>query len=251
METPLDDILNGSTPEPSEPPVEEAQPPETIGQPRDDAGRFAAKETGETPQEAAEPVPPTEQPSDQGQYAALKDERRKRQDLERQLAEMRDQISRPQPQPEPPADFWEDPQSFMARQFEQFGNQFRERLRHEQQIERIDVSEASARSKYADYDDAFHAFRQAVETNPALAQQMMQSGDPAEFAYRKGRTALELERVGSIDDLLKAERAKWEAEVKAVMPAPTFPSTTATDGSVGARSGPAWSGPKSMDDLLR
>jgi hypothetical protein len=63
---------------------------------------------------------------------------------------------------------------------------------------------------------------------------------------------MDLERVGSFDELLKAERAKWEAEAKAAMPAPqpTFPTSTASDGSVASRGGPVWSGPTPDKTLL-
>jgi hypothetical protein len=56
----LDAILNG---EDTSAPIEaEAAPqPETIGQPRDESGKFAPKSTGET-QETVNAVPPTEEP---------------------------------------------------------------------------------------------------------------------------------------------------------------------------------------------
>lgn len=254
--TSLDDLLN----EPVA--VTEPQEPETIGQPRDDHGRFASnQDTGvETPQEPAEapvePVPPTEQtglPPDE--YKALKDERRKRQDAEARIAVLEAQFQtaqQAQQPPEPEADFWDNPQGVIASQVQRAVLEALNAEKQQQQAKRIDESEASARAKYADYDDAFYAFRQAVQANPALAQQMAQASDPAEFAYTKGKTALELGRVGSIDELLKAERAKWEAEAKAAMPAPpALPSTTAIDGSVGGRSGPAWAGAAPLDDLLK
>ena len=237
----IDELLND--------PAEQETP--TEAQPRDDNGQFVSRETGEEPQQetVAEPVPPTE--TEAIPVAALKDERRKRQELEQQVAAMQQQLAAVQQQPQqPPAEFWDDPQAFMASQFEQFGSQLMQRWQQEQQIERVNASEAVARSKYADFDDALQSFRQAVQVNPVLAQQMARESDPAEFAYRKGKSALELERVGSIDDLLKAERQKWEAELRAAAPAPSFPSTTALDGSVGARSGPAWTGPKPMSELL-
>lgn len=258
--TSLDELLNGT--EPEEAPVEavsETPEPETIGQPRDEHGRFAPKEeTGvESPPEAeepsAEPVPPTEQPNQlpQAEYAALKDERRKRQEAEARIAALEAQYQQAAAQPEQPVDFWDNPQGVIATQVQQAVAQALQAEKQQQELQRISASEEQAKAKYADYDDAFHAFRQAVQANPALAQQMARESDPAEFAYRKGKTALELERVGSIEELVKAERAKWEQETKAAMPPPAFPSTTATDGSVGARSGPGWSGPAPIDDLLR
>ncbi len=153
---------------------------------------------------------------------------------------------------EPEIDFWDNPQSVIATQVQQAVAQALATEKQQQQVERINASEAAARVKYADYDDAFHAFRQAVQANPALAQQMTQSTDPADYAYKTGKRAMDLERVGSLDELLKAERAKWEAEARAAMPAPpTLPATTAADGSVGGRSGPAWAGPGGLDAYLK
>jgi hypothetical protein len=83
---------------------------------------------------------------------------------------------------------------------------------------------------------------------------MAQAPDPAEYAYSKGKTALTLESVGSIDALIANERAKWEAEARAAFtpsaPRPVLPSTTAADGSVGARTGPVWSGITPITDII-
>lgn len=256
--TSLDDILSGAAPE-VEPVASEPEAVEpTEGRARNPDGTFAStKETGvETPPEtdlSAEPVPPTEQAKGlpPEEFAALKDERRKRQAMEAELADMRAQFARmQQPQPEQPPEFWDNPDAAMQARLEQFGDTLLQRFEQKQQVERINASEAQARLKYADYDDAFHAFRQAVQANPALAQQMTQASDPAAFAYQKGKTALELERVGSIDELLKAERAKWEAEARAVVQPTSFPQSTVTERSVGGRTGPAWSGPTPLSDIL-
>jgi len=102
--------------------------------------------------------------------------------------------------------------------------------------QRIEASEAAARAKHADFADALGAFQQAVQHSPALIQQMQAASDPGEFAYSTGKRAMELEKVGSIDELLKAERAKWEAEAKAQMPEPRFPRSTVNDGSVSRQS---------------
>lgn len=249
--TSLDDILSGEQPEL---PVEAVQSEPEIA--RDEQGRFATNETGvETSQEApAEPVPPTEQQGlPKEEFAALKDERRKRQALEQQVADMAAQFATMQRQApqEQPADFWEDPNTFLETRLDQFGNQLIQRWQQQAQVERISASEAAAKAKYADYEDAFHAFRQAVEANPSLAQQMASNPEPAEFAYTKGKLAMELTRVGSIDELLKAERAKWEQEARAaVAPSQTFPQSTVTERSVGGRTGPAWTGPTPLSAIL-
>jgi hypothetical protein len=262
--TSLDDLLNGT--EPTEAPAEavqeaptEAPEPETIGPARDEHGRFAPKEaTGvETPAPEPDAVVPTatEHPLPQAEYKALKEEKRRRQEAEARITALEAQYAQQAAQakpPEPETDFWENPQGAIATQVQRAVLDALQAEKQQQTLERINESEAKARETHDDYGDAFLAFQQAATANPSLIQQMTAASDPAEFAYKKGKTALELERVGSIDELLKAERAKWEAEARAAMPAPpALPSTTATDGSVGGRAGPAWAGPPSLDDLLR
>jgi hypothetical protein len=264
--TSLDELLNGTPAEPETveqvEAVEPSPEPETIGQPRDEHGRFAPKEEKgvETPPEpaeaSAEPVPPTEQPNQlpEAEYKALRDERRKRQEAEARAAQLEAQwlAAQQQQRPaEPEPEFWDNPQAVIASQVQQAVMQALEAQKQQQTMERITESENAAKGRYADYDDAFLAFQQAATANPLLVKQMTAASDPAEFAYKTGKTALELSQVGSIDALLQRERAKWEAEARAAMPAPpALPSTTATDGSVGARTGPAWAGPAPIGDML-
>jgi hypothetical protein len=115
----------------------------------------------------------------------------------------------------------------------------------------MDASEQAAKAKYTDYDEAFTAFEQAVQLNPRLAHELAMAPDPGEFAYARGKTALEIQRVGSIDELRKQIRSEMEAEARAIIqPRPTLPSTTAADSSVGARTGPLWTGPKPIGEIL-
>lgn len=257
MERSIEELLTEEPVDAVEAPQVEEAPEVTEqpeGQPRDEHGRFASQQTGEPqPEQAAEEVTPTN-PIPDDQFKGYLTEKRKRQELERQIADMQAQFSQFQAQqrsPEPEPDFWDNPQQAIASQVQQAIRQAMEEQQHMQQVERINASEAAARAKYDDYGDAFSAFQQAAMANPALIQQMTRESDPAEFAYRKGKTALQLEQVGSIDELIRNERAKWEQEARAAIPAQSFPSTTATDGSVAARTGPAWSGPAPIGDLLK
>ena len=259
-----DDPVEETTPEPvaSEEPTE-AQADE--GQPRGPDGKFASKQTGvdeepkaEAPTEPAEAVPPTADHLPKEVYEPLKAVRNENKELKQQLEALRQQqeafqqqVQRQQPQAAEP-DWWENPDAAMQAMLEKFGDQIVQRFQQQQQMERINASETAARARHDDYGDAFQAFQKAAMANPALVQQMSAAADPAEFAYAKGKSALELERYGSVDELLKAERAKWEAEVKAAIPQPaqSFPATTAADGSVGARTGPAWAGPTPLGNII-
>lgn len=264
MERSIDELLN-DTPEPVEQTEPQAEAPATPepeapaeGPPRDESGRFAPKQTGEEQQgePAAEPTPGTN-PIPDDQFKGYLTEKRKRQELEQQVAAMQAQFQSLQsqaraPQAEPEPEFWDNPQAVIASQVQQAVMQALQAEKQQQQVARINESEVKAKATYPDYDDAFRAFQQAVTANPNLIQQMTSASDPAEFAYKKGKTALQLEQVGSIDELLANERAKWEAEARAAIPAPaqSFPTTTANDGSVAGRGAPAWAGPKPIGDLL-
>lgn len=268
MERSIDELLSG---EPAEPTVEaapqetEETPQETEAQAeerlRDEKGRFAAKQTGveeepvaQQPQEPDAGPPPADQlPKDV--YEPLKAVRNENRELKQQIEALNQRFAAMQQQPAPPEappQFWDDPDRAIEARVNQAAEMAVQRFQQQQIMERINESETRAKATYDDYGEAFAAFQQAVSANPALIQQMTSSSDPAEFAYKKGKTALELQQVGSIDALLANERAKWEQEAKARMPAPpTLPSTTATDGSVGGRSGPAWAGPPSIEQMLR
>ncbi len=263
MDTSIDDILNEPAAETPAPAVVETQEaatetpePETIGQPRDESGRFAPKdEKGVETQETAQSEPPSEQNQlPPAEYAALKDERRKRQEAEARIAALeREFEAAKQKQPvqeQQVPEFWDNPDANINVRLEQFGDKLIQRFQQQQLTERVDASELVARSKYTDFDEKLAAFQQAVQFNPVLAKQMAHAPDPAEFAYNRGKTVLDVERVGSVDELLKAERAKWEAEARAAIPAPSLPNSTASERSVGARSGPAWAGATPIDSIL-
>jgi hypothetical protein len=236
----------------------EAQP-ETVERPRGPDGKFISKETGvETPtaEPAAEPVPPTELtdrlPRDV--YEPLKAIRNENQELKAQLAAIQARLEAPQAPPpqQVPTDFWDDPQSFMEQRLSGLGEQLLQQFEQRQTARRMDASEQAAKAKYTDYDEAFSAFEQAVQLNPRLAQELAMAPDPGEFAYARGKTAIEIQKVGSIDELRKQIRSELEAEARqAIQPvrAP-LPSTTAADGSVGARGGPAWGGPAPLGSML-
>jgi hypothetical protein len=265
MERSIEDLLNDTPAEEvEETTTQEEVTPEATPEPeataegpvRDEQGRFAPKQTGEQQPETVEEATPAN-PIPDDQFKGYLTEKRKRQELEQQIAAMQAEYARVQAQPrseaqEPTPDFWDNPQAAFASEAQKAARLALQEYQQMQTMERINASETAAKGKYADYGDAFSAFQQAASANPSLVQQMTSASDPAEFAYKTGKRALELEQVGSIDELIANERAKWEAEARAAIPAPTqtFPATTATDGSVAARTGPAWAGPAPIGELL-
>jgi hypothetical protein len=251
----LNNILNDTPETPAEAPAETAA--EQAQRERDDKGRFVAKDTGETtPPEEAPPAAEAAPPAAEATIpqAALLDERRKRQELERQvqyLLSQQRQPEQPRTQPAPAPDFWEDPDGALNARLDAFGTTLIQRWEQQQAVSRANQAEAAAKAKYPDYDEVIGEFHRAAADNPRLAQEMFAAPDPAEFAYRRAKQTRELAEAGDLESLKARLRAEWEAEIKASLPSSiTAPTTTAGLRSVGARSGPEWSGPTSISDIL-
>lgn len=266
----LDDILNGDdTQAPAAVQVETPEPMPDAGQPRNPNGTFAPK--GDTPPPAMPDPEPTAPPAVKDEPAglippkALQDERRKRQALEAEVAQMREAFARmQQPQPSAPQqpaavpDMWEDPQGYAdwvaAQAVERAVSQVQNVGQQFAGATRFDVSEMIARSKFEDYDEKLEVFADLARENPALAQRLQADPDPAGFAYRYAKNALEVQQLGSLDiDAIKAA-AKAEAlrELQAQTPAPvpTIPATLA-DAQSARTSMQAPQAPPTLDEIIR
>lgn len=257
----LDEILNGSGEDEDpivEPKSELHEPSPIVDRPRDEHGRFAKQDTGETqaePEASASPAPePTHIPE-----SALLGERRRRQEAEQraQYLEQQMQAFQRQQQPQQPVDFWEDPNAVISTQVNQAVNTALQQWEARQVQMQAEKAEAAARAKYQDYDDAFAKFREQLQINPALLNELQRASDPAEFAYQRGKAAIDMADPDAyrakVESELEAKlRAKIEAELLASAPRPhSLPTTTAGQRSVGDRGGPAWAGPTPLPDILR
>lgn len=239
----FEDLLND---EPSEAaPVVEEVPAEQEGQPRDEHGRFAPK--GE---EEGAPPAPVEPPAFDG--AATIDERRKRQAAEQERDELRTrlealekQFQPPPKEPAPQPSIWEDEQGWQ----QHFGSNV---VQQATLNAKLDMSEMLARRQYEDFDAMKTSFLQMAEQNPAIVQQALGDPDPWDRAYKIARNAATMTELGATD--LETLKAKIREELVAEMgqqPSPTgLPPTLSTERNVGSRSGPAWSGPKPLSELL-
>jgi hypothetical protein len=216
MSTSLDTLLDGPAAEaptyaePSPAPQAETPPPaEPTGEPQDSAAP------------PADAKPPTPEP-DHVPRSALQDERRKRQEYERKLAEMEARIAQlqprqqQQPEPQPEADWYTNPQQAAA--------QMQMALRHEVIKSRFEISEAVIAERYDDYVDMREVFSQAAQANPALREQLLQHPNPAKFAYDTGKQIQEWnDFVASRDEFRswKAGKSTQPAAAAAPSQAPT------------------------------
>jgi hypothetical protein len=247
----LSELLND---EPSQAaPVAEpaAEPaPQDAGQPRDEHGRFAQK--GDT--DGASPAPVDEPPFE---HAAVKGERSRRQQAEQERDELRSRLEAlerqsqpPQQPPAPPPSLWEDEQGWQHH----FGNQV---INASTTQSRIIMSEMLMSQQHPDFAEMKERYLQMERENPAIIPQVMSDPHPWSKAYQIAKNAKTMADLGATDlETLKAKmREELMAEMQAQQPAipgrPALPPTLTSERSVGGRTGPAWAGPASLDELLR
>lgn len=259
--TPLDEILNSSDPGDESPEVTETpeEAPATDDRPRDEHGRFLPKDTGETQAEPVESAPPALEPEpERVPIQSLMAERQKRQQAEDTLRQYEEFFARQnqQQQPQEAPDPFTDPDAHQAYVIEAAVTKALERLtpqlQRTQTLSRAEVSEMLARRQYEDYDQTIEVFKEAIQDNPFLVDQVQKAADPATFAYNAAKKYQEAKQYGTASptrEQIEAEiRQKIMSELN--LNSPKVPSTLAGDRSVGTRSGPAWTGPTSIEDIL-
>lgn len=229
----LDDILNDV----DETPIEAEAPAEVAGEaesenvkPRDENGRFTKSE------------PPSQLPPEE--FKGLKEERAKRQALEREIEALKHQIQPPAPAPS----IFEDEQGA----FQHFGAQVVSTAVQQANLNaRLDMSEMMVRQAHPDFEEVKAEFLALAEANPILAEQARADPHPWQKAYQIAKTHRTMQEVGATD--VDTLRAKIREEIMAEMqgqPRSAIPPTLTGVGNVGVRNGPAWSGPKPLSDLL-
>lgn len=258
--TSLDDILAGNNePEPetqeAAAPVVEDQP--EVGQPRDEHGKFAPKgvkpETQETPAEPeAGPPPAKELPKDVYEpLRAVRDENKALKERLDQLQREIEQRAQPQEPPAPPPSMWDDEQGWQ----QHFGSQVASQaVQQAAYHNKLMTSEFYARKNIEGFEEVYPELNKWLSDNPSIAQQAAADFDPWGFAYRQYQNQRTIQELGATDvaTLEQRLREKIMAELQATQPAPApaIPQSLANRRNVGSRSGPAWSGPTPLGDLI-
>jgi len=190
----------------------------------------------------AAPVQPVESPETAAYKRAMQEERQKRQALQAEI----EALKKPQA---PPVDPWSDLPGALAQQQKAFQEQL--------QQQRLMISEDLAREKYKDFEEILGHFNQAVEANPALANQMVASRNPAEFAYKQGLLQKEL---GTVNGDPIAYRTKLEKDIETKVRAELEakygkPAAPAVPTSLNSDASPppveVYQGPKPLNQILR
>jgi len=176
-----------------EKPVEKTEP-EAKDRTRDEKGRFKT----ESDEQIA------------GAQSALIAERRKRQELERQLQQQQTKA--------PKKDFFEDPEGAL--------NERDAKIRAEHAEKLFAMSEDLVRDQHEDYDATVTAFMADAEADPAIAtrtfSEMQKARNPAAYLYKAAKLHGEMKAVGgdlgkyreTIETPLKTELAARDAKIK-------------------------------------
>jgi len=195
----LDDVFSGVEPTFDDPAP--ATPTAEVEQPVAEA---------EQPIEQPQSAPAAQKPPEEAETwtkAAVLDERKKRQALERQLEEMQRALSqRTQPQ-QPEIDPYDDPKGFVG--------QIEQKLAQETYKVRVEMSQEMMRQVKPDYDEKELIFVDLAKDDPTLWQKLQASPNPARFAYETAEKAERLKRIENIDAYEAQLRAEIEAKVRA------------------------------------
>jgi hypothetical protein len=214
----LADVLSDK-PVPARVPIEEPvtdvkpEPTETV---EPAAAPSAAKE----PEPAKEPAP-TQARDDKGKFTkpqeevdgrtiALREERRKRQEAERQLQELQ--------QAKPKTDFFENPDQALQERLSSQLAPIQERFF------KLSVKAAKNVAGREDYEEVAQAFAEAADNDPALMAAFRNADDPGEYAYTVGKQFKELGDVGGditkyrekIDSQWKGKMSELETRLTAL-----------------------------------
>lgn len=194
----LEDVLSKKAPEP-------------VAKVEQDTGAKAPEPEvkAETPEPVAkEEAPPPDaskeksEPKEEWTKAAVIDERRKRQALERELAELRKQQ---EAQPKRP-DLFEDPEGALRHEREQLSQQIH--------ATRLELTQELMRDAHPDYDELESEFIELARENPFLIQQLQQAKNPARFAYETAKKARDAAALKDVDKLKADLEAKLRAELE-------------------------------------
>lgn len=181
----------------------------------DDEAETAEQTEADTAKESEAPAATEAQKDSHVPYAAMKAEREKRQErerelqetsrrmaeLERQLQELRNP-AQPQQQHKP-VEIWEDPDAFINQRVQAVEAKANDRL--------YAALEAQARETYPDYDEVFAVVQEHAKTNPAIGQKVLSAPNPALAAYKLGKQLAEQKQMEDP----AAYRARIEAEIRA------------------------------------
>lgn len=235
----LDEILSGET---ADEQIVEEPVQEVVEQPRDESGKFTAK--GVEPEEAP---PASESPQlPQEVYAPLKAVRDENKELKARLAEMEAKANPPEP-PKPIPSVFEDEDGFR----DEFGSQVVTHAVSQATLNaRLDMSEMLVRQANPDFEDVKAEFLELAKANPSLREQALADPHPWDKAYQIAKNHKAMQELGAVNVTDLREKLKAELMAEMQTTPQSLPPTLSNERNVGQRTGPAWTGPKPLSELL-
>lgn len=163
--------------------------------------------------------------------AKTQDEVAKRQSLEAEVQQMKQNMAQMQAEQQPKIDPYEQPEEYAAQQ-QQIANAqlFNSKVEMSEMIIKTQVGEA-------EYEETVEVFKQAAMSNPALVQALQSSAIPAKFAYDEGLKIKALNEMGNDPIAYKeaiAEQVRKEVLAELAdkpVPKETLPSSIANAGT--------------------
>lgn len=186
----LDDVFNG---------VEEAEKPVVEETPTAEPEQEPETEPVEAKEEEA-PAAPEPEPQENWTKAAVIDERRKRQALQAELEQLRNQ------KPAEVPDIFTDQSAYTDYINQSVSDQvFRAR---------VEMSQEFMRMQDSNYDDKETQFYEMATQNPLLVEQVKAHPMPARFVVDTVNKANELRKLENIDEYKAKLRAEMEADIR-------------------------------------
>jgi hypothetical protein len=181
--------------------------------------------------EPAEPVPPTDptpEPEEvKGLRAAATAERKKRQEIEQELAQVRQMLAQ-QPPPQ------EEEKPFLGDEYEQRFTETKTEFQQALTQQKLELSEAIARERYEDFDAKLDTFKEMLKADPNLYNRMVGQGNPAGWMYKQASEFEQMQKLKEIGDpvayantLKEQLREQIKAELLAEQAAATKAATEA------------------------
>lgn len=203
----LDDLYASDTPDPIE-----ASPAQATGETPAQPSAAAAPSAEAPAAQAAsgQPPGPTSEPKPEGTVAALQDERRKRQQRDKEIADLRrefDELKRQtQGTGEKKGDEMPDPIVDHKA--------FAEYIDKRNFVKLVDASRADMIDEVGEdqFLAAEAAFIDASKADPKLAERLLNSRDPGKYAYTQGKKILESREAPADADLALFEKIKAKLE---------------------------------------
>lgn len=181
--------------------------------------------------------------------------------IEQRLAQMASAFrpQAPAQPPAPPPDIYEAPDRFVQHVVAPVINPINERMNlYAREIAEIRHSPEAVKEAEAE----FNRLASAGQLDPAIYQKIQSSHNPYAEAVAWYKQTKTLAEIGPDPDAYKAKlrdalKAEILAELQSQQPSPAasaapavLPSNFATGRNAGSRSGPAWSGPAPISDIL-